>query len=262
MRNPDPPDHEQAPSPHPIEYGRQLPWWQRSLTADERRRYLLWSVAVAFAVTLLWCFGMFWTCRPGLDQFCVLGFMPLILAAVWVSLGRQMLKLRRRIPEAHRKRWLALILLAFFLAPYSLLRAGRDMFTLSVRYHLWRAGGAEKVRAEFNQWVAARPFLSPATEQKLLFDDRVPGSGTLAPVPVNQLPVGVRYMHEHFPSRFGMSCKGVAKLDNVTVLTTTTIMIGPPGWSPEGEIGVLGHVMGSRRRIADGVWVGFGVYSK
>jgi len=41
---------------------------------------------------------------------------------------------------------------------------------------------------------------------------------------VTQLPAEVRYIHEQFPSRFGMTWKDVAHLDNLSVLTTTDIL--------------------------------------
>jgi len=244
-----------------LEYGRQRRGWRAELTPEQHRRFLLWGVGVTLAVTFAWWFGMFWTCRPALDYFCVCGFLPLILAAVWVGLGWQLVALMRRYPQPHRFRLTAVILLAFFLAPYSLMRAGSDMFTLSLRYHLWRAGGAEKVRAAFNQWVASQPVDDPSNGRKLLFDQVIP-NGKIVRLPVSQLPPEVRYIHERFPSRFGATWQAVAHLDNVSVLTTTDIMIGPPGWQPEGGATVWHHIIGSRRKVADGIWVAFGTYNK
>ena len=126
------------------------------------------------------------------------------------------------------------------------------MFALSVRYHLWRAGGAAKVRAEFNQWVAAR------SSSEFLFVNMPNG----APVPVTALPPAVRYMNDHFPSRFGVPWHGIAEVDNVVVLTTTNIMIGPPGWEPEGGVSIWDRLWGSRRKLADGIWLQVGSYSK
>jgi hypothetical protein len=229
--------------------------------AEEQRRSLAWCVAVAFLATLAWCLTMFWTRRPALDYFCIFGFMPLILAAVWVVLGWQMLAFMWRYPQSRRLRWIAVIVLAFLLAPYSLLRAGSDMFTLSLQYHLWRAGGADKVQAAFNQWVASQPVLDTSDGRKLLFGQATP-DGSILRIPAAQYPPEVRYIHERFPSRFGMTWKDAAYLDNVSVLTTTDIMIGPPGWAPEGGVTAWHRIIGSRRKLADGIWVQFGTYNK
>jgi hypothetical protein len=230
-------------------------------TPEEQRRSLAWCFAIGLLATSAWCFTMFWTRRPALDYFCVFGFMPLILASVWVVLGWQMLALMRQCPPPRRLRWMALIILAFLLAPYSLLRAGSDMFTLSLRYHLGRAGGADNVRAAFNEWVANRPLYDPSNGRKLLFSEVTP-ERSIVPLPAAQYPPEVRYIHERFPSRFGMTWKDVAYIDNVSVLTTTDIMIGPPGWEPEGGVSVWHHATGSRRKLADGIWVQFGTYNK
>jgi hypothetical protein len=133
--------------------------------------------------------------------------------------------------------------------------------TLSLRYHLARAGGAEKVRAAFNQWVVSRPVFDASDGRKFLFAQAMP-SGSVVPLPGGQYPAEVRYIHERFPSRFGMTWKDVAYLDNVSVLTTTDIMIGPPGWQPEGGVTVWHRIFGSRRKLADGIWVQFGTYNK
>lgn len=229
-------------------------------TPKEQRRSLAWCAGIALLATAAWCLTMFWTRRPALDYFCVCAFLPLILAAVWVVLGWQMLTLLRRHPQPRRLRWMAVTAIAFLLAPYSLLRAGSDMFTLSLRYHLWRAGGAEKVRAAFNHWVAGRPVFDPSN-RKFLFDE-LTADRNIVRLPVTQLSPEVRYMHERFPSRFGMTWKDVAYLDNVSVLTTTEIMIGPPGWEPEGGVTAWHRIIGSRRKVADGIWVQFGTYNK
>jgi len=244
-----------------LEYGRQRTGWRRELTPDERRRGLMWCVAVALLATFIWWFTLFWSRQPALDYFCVCVFLPLLFASVWLALGLQLFTLTWRYPQPHRLRLIAVILLAFFLAPYSLMRTGSDVFTPSVRYHLWRAGGAEKVRAAFNQWVASRPVDAPGDDKKLLFDQVKPG-GNVVPLPVAQLPTEVRYVHEQIPSRFGMAWNDVAHLDNVSAFTTTDIMIGPPGWQPEGGETLWSRIIGNRRKLADGIWVEFGVYDK
>jgi len=244
-----------------LDYGRQRPRWRAEVTPQEQRRVLLWGVAVASIATLAWCFTMFWTRRPALDYFCVCAFIPWFLALAWLVLGWQLLALMRRHPQPRRLRLITITLLAFFLAPYSLLRAGSDMFTLSLRYHLWRAGGAEKVRGAFNQWVGGRPVYDASNGRKLLFG-QVTAGGNIVRLPVTQLPPEVRYIHERFPSRFGITWNDVARLDNVSVFTTTDIMIGPPGWRPEGGATLWDHVTGNRRKLADGIWVSFGVYNK
>lgn len=135
------------------------------------------------------------------------------------------------------------------------------MVALSVRFHLWRAGGARKVQTEFNQWLAARPKLDPTGRQKFLFWDASPG-GNMVPVPPAKLPPSVRYMYTHCPTRFGISYDGVSRLDNVCVLTTTDIMIGPPGWEPPSGATVVDLITGSRRKLADGIWLEIGTYDK
>lgn len=230
-------------------------------TPEQQRRGLAWCVAVSVFATLAWCLAMFWTRRPALDYFCIFAFTPVVLAAVWVVLGWETLALVRRHPPPRRLRWMAVITLAFLLAPYSLLRAGSDMFTLSLRYHLGRAGGAEKVRAAFNQWVAGRPVFDRSNGRKMLFR-QVTADGSIVRLTAAEQPPEVRYINARFPSRFGMTWDDVAYLDNVSVLTTTDIMIGPPGWEPEGGVTVWHRIAGSRRRIADGIWVQFGTYNK
>ena len=231
---------------------------------DQQRRSLAWRFAINLLATLAWCGAMFWTRRPALDQFEICGFISLILAGLWAVLGWRMLTLMRRDPKPRRLRWVPAMAVAFLLAPYTFLRAGSDMFTLSLRYHLGRAGDAERVRAAFNQWVAAQPVSSMGS--KLLFDQVTPDGTTLVAIPAAQYPPEVRYIHERFPSRFGMTWKDkdvdVARLDNVTVLTTTDIMIGPPGWEPKGGLTAWHRVRGSRRKLADGIWVQFGTYDK
>jgi hypothetical protein len=246
-----------------LEYAREHSARHRELTPEQERRFLLWCIAITFLAMVAWCFTMFWTRRPALDYFCVFAFTPMILATVWVILGWQLLSLIRRYPQPHRRRMIAVVILAFLLAPYSLIRAGADMFTLSVRYHLWRAGGADKVRIAFNQWVATRPEYD-ATGRKMLFDQLTPGTGggNIVRLPVTQFPPEVRYMHERFPSRFGTTWEDVAYLDNVTALTTTDIMIGPAGWEPDGDLSLWSQITGSRRKVADGIWIQFGVYNK
>ena len=135
------------------------------------------------------------------------------------------------------------------------------MFALSVRYHLARAGGADKVRAAFNQWIADRPVFDASNGRKLLFSQAMPG-GNIVSLPVGQYSKEVRCIHERFPSRFGMTWKDVAYIDNVSVLTTTDIMIGPPGWEPENGTTIWNHIFGSRRKLADGIWVSIGTYNK
>jgi hypothetical protein len=244
-----------------LEYGRRRTDWWSERTPDEQRRILLWWVAVTAMATFAWLLAMFWTRRPALDYFCVCGFLPLLFGLIWPVLGWQLLTLARRYRQPHRHRLVAVILLAFFLGPYSLMRAGSDMFTLSVRYHLWRAGGAEKVRAAFNQWVASQPLYDPSNGRKLVFDQVKPG-GNIVPLPVAQMPAEVRYIHRQFPTGLSMTWDDVAHLDSVSVLTTTDIMIGPPGWEPDGGEKILYRIVGSRRKLADGIWVQFGVYAK
>jgi hypothetical protein len=197
------------------------------------------------------------------DYFCVCAFLPMFFALTWLVLGWQLLTLLRRYPQPHRRLLIAVISLAFFLGPYSLMRAGSDMFTLSVRYHLWRAGGAAKVRAAFNQWVASQPPEAPGSDQKMLFAQLTPG-GNIVRLPLAQLPPEVRYIHTHFPSRWGSGTawKGVADLDNVYALTTTNILIGLPGWEPDGGETLWDRITGNRRKLADGIWVEFGLYDK
>lgn len=204
---------------------------------------------------------MFWTRRPALDYFCVLGFTRWILAIVWVVIGCKTLTLVRRHPPPRALRWIPVIVLAFLLAPYSLLRAGSDMFTFSVRYHLWRAGGPDEVRAAFNGWVASQPPYDPSNGRKFLFSRVTPG-GDIIRLPAAEFPPEVRYIQERFPTRWGTTWNDVAFLDNVTVLTTTDIMIGPPGWEPEGDLTIWHRIIGSRRKLADGIWIQFGTYSK
>lgn len=39
-------------------------------------------------------------------------------------------------------------------------------------------------------------------------------------------------------------------------------MIGPPGWQPQGGETLWDRITGSRRKLADGIWVQFGLYDK
>ena len=233
----------------------------QNLSPEQLRRTLLWSVGGAVAATIAWLLGMFFTCQPALDFLCICAFAPIVLAAVWVGLGLQLLTFVSRYPQRRRFLFWSLIVAAFLLPPYILMRAGGDMFTLSFRYHLWRAGGVAKVRAEFSQWLASRPSMSSQDDEKMMFHDVTPGRGTVL-VPVGKLPASVRYLHDHFPSRFGISRNGVARLDNVTVFTTTYIMIGPPGWEPQGGASVWDHIVGRRHKVADGIWIDIGTYDK
>lgn len=220
-------------------------------------------MAVGLMATLAWWLAMFWTGQPAIDSPFFFAFLPFVFFVIWPNLGWHLLRLTRRHPQPHRRRMTALILLAFFLGPYSMMRAGCDMFTLSVRYHLWRAGGAERVRAAFNQWVAAQPPEGPGSDQKMLFAQLKPG-GNIVRFPAAQLPPEVRYIHKQFPSRFdfGAAWKNVAHLDNVYALTTTDILIGPPGWEPQGGETLWNRITGDRRKVADGIWVQFGLYDK
>ena len=86
--------------------------------------------------------------------------------------------------------------------------------------------------------------------------------GNIVPLPSAQMPPEVRYIHEHFPTPLSRTWHDAAHLDNVYVLTTTDIMIGPPGWEPEGGDKLLYRIVGSRRKLGDGVWLQFGVYAK
>lgn len=230
-------------------------------TPEQQRRALTQAIAVVFLATLAWCFAMFWARVPALDYFCIFAVTPLFLATVWVILGARLLSLLWRYPHLRQARTIAVVAVAFLLAPYCLLRAGTDMFTLSLRYHVARAGGAEKVQAAFNHWVASRPVFEQGDGSRFLYLERTP-DGRTVPLPAAQYPPEVRYIKERFPSRFGMSRNDVAYIDNVSVFTTTYIAIGPPGWEPEGGITLLDRVLGSRRKIADGIWVTFGTYNK
>ena len=222
---------------------------------------MLRCVAIAGVATFVWCFALFWMRQPTLDYFCVCALIPYLLGFLWFGLAWQLLSLIRRHPQPYRRQLIAVIFLAFFLAPYTLIRAGNDMFTLSVRYHLWRAGGADKVRAAFNQWVAIQPVFDPSNGRKFIFARDTP-SGNVVPLPAPQLPPEVRYMSERFPCRFGMTWKDVAYIDNVSALTTTDIIIGPPGWQPQGGETLWSEIIGTRRKLDDGIWVQFGVYAK
>jgi hypothetical protein len=219
------------------------------------------GVAAAALATFAWWCALLVARRPALNYFCVDAFVPLVVASVWLTLAWGLLTLLRRYSQPCRPRLWAVTLLALLLVPYSLVRAGRDMFTLSLRYHLWRAGGADTVRGAFNGWVASRPVYDPGDGSKLLFARVTPG-GNIVRLPATQLPAEIRYIDERFPSRFGTTRQGVAYLDNVYALTTTSIMIGPAGWEPEGGATILHHLTGSRRKLADGIWVGFGLYDK
>lgn len=247
-------------SPRTLEYGRQPRQHWAELAPEEQRRVLLRLFAIAAVATLGWWFTLFWTRQPALGYFCVCAFLPGIFGMVWFGLGWQLLNLVRRGSQPKQRRLVGLMLFAFSLAPYSLMRAGSDMFTLSVRYHLWQAGGADKVRDAFNGWVASRPAFDP-NGGKWLFEEVNP-AGNIVRVPVAQLPREVGYMLKRFPSRAGMTSKDVAYLDNVSVFTTTSIMIGPKGWQPDGGATVWNHLIGNRRQVGDGIWIGFGVYNK
>lgn len=242
-------------------YGRREGWWRRRETAEGARRGLVWCVGVAGVLTLGWWVAMFWSCRPGVDYFCVLGFMPLALAGVWGALGWMLVKFLREYPGLGRRGMLLLAVVAFVMAPYNYVRAGAHMFSLSVRYHLWRAGGAEKVRGEFNQWVAAQAAYEKSGGRKLLLGVGGPG-GTVVAWPAVRMPGGVRYMRAQFPSRFGMTLRGAIDLDNVTFFTASDIWIGPPGWKLGTGVDFWSAVTGRRRRIADGIWVEIGTYAK
>jgi hypothetical protein len=230
-------------------------------TPEHQRRALVQAIALAFLATLVWCFAMFWARVPALSYFCIFALTPMFLAGVWVILGAWLLSLLWRYPHLRQARTIAVTAVAFLLAPYCLLRAGTDMFTLSLRYHLARAGGAEKVQAAFNHWVANRPVIDEGDGRRLLFRDIAP-DGSVVPVPETQYPLEVRYISDRFPSRFGFIRGDVAYIDNVSVFTTTYIAIGPPGWEPEGGITLWNRVLGSERKIADGIWVAFGTYDK
>lgn len=258
-QHPDRPLTDSRATPHPLEYGRQSRK-RPEPTPEEQCRILLCGVAIAFLATFAWWFTMFGTRRPALHYFFICAFLPGILAFIWLTLGCKLLILMRRHPQLHRRRLIALMLLAFFLAPYSL-RAGPDMFTFSVHYHLWRAGGADQVRAAFNQWVASQPVFHPGSGEKLLFHQLTPG-GNIVPLPATQLPKEVRYIHDKFPSTFGTTLNDVAHLHSVSVFTTTDIMIGPPGWQPNGGATFWGLITGNRRKVADGIWIEFGLYNK
>lgn len=237
------------------------PLWPPTPTWASERRSLLVFFSIALFATTLWWATLFLLRRPAIDYLCICIGLPFFFAGLWSVIGWELLKMMRRFPEFRRRSVAALTLLAFLLAPYSLLRAGSDMFSLSVRYHLWRAGGADKVRNAFNQWVASRPFYDASNGRKLLFSDLKSG-GSIERLSPTELPTEVRYINARFPSRFGMTWDDVAKLDNVYVLTTTDIMIGPPGWEPDGDLPLWRHLTGSRRQLADGIWIWFGTYDK
>lgn len=233
----------------------------RPVLIDARYRELLLLMVGMLIATVAWMIAMFLTRRPAIDDFCVLGFTPFILAILWFSLGWNLLTLMWQHRTPTRLWLIALVVMAFLLAPYSFFRAGRDMFSLSVRYHLWRAGGAEKVQSAFNQWVAAQPLVEKGNGEKDLFHQQKP-DGSMEPISLEQMPAEVRYIHEKYPSRFGTSWNDVARIDNVTVLTMANILIGPPGWQPEGNVTFWDQLTGSRRKLADGIWVTFRTYDK
>jgi hypothetical protein len=76
------------------------------------------------------------------------------------------------------------------------------------------------------------------------------------------MPPEVRYFHGKYPSRSGFLRNDVAGIDNVTALTMTLIWIGPPGWQPEGNVTHWDQLTGSRRKLADGIWVELETYEK
>ena len=243
-------------SPPTLAYGRRS---RTTMTPEQERRFVLWFFGVTLTIWISWCVAMFLNCRPAIDYPFVLAFASPVLGAVWLALGWQVLTLTRRNPSERRFFFRSLMVACFLLAPYTLMRTGGDVFALSVRYHLRRAGGADKVRSEFNQWVAARA----ASRGGFLFYDVAPGGGAMVPVPAASLPPSVRYMDDHFPSRSGgMTWNGIARLDEVTAFTDTVIMIGPPAWEPDQGAGVIAHITGSRRKLADGIWLEIGTYDK
>lgn len=250
------------PAPVTLDYGRQP---KGQLTPEQQRRATSWWFGILLVCTVAYWSVMFWTCQPAVDQFCLGPFIPLALTALWAMLSWQMRKVRRREEPARPRLWLALNLVALLLAPYSLLRADNDMFALGVRYRLWRAGGAAAVQNAFATWMASRP--KEPDGRFMLFVNVAPRAGggrggNYVPVPPAQYPPPVRYIHEHIRSRFGMGEAGVARLDNVAFPNTADVYIGPPGWEPPGETRWMEHVMGTRRKVADGIWIDVGIYSK
>jgi len=243
-------------SPPTLNYGRR---GSKSGNPEQDRRFLLWFFGVMAGIWIAWCAAMFVKRGPAIDEPFPLAFASPLLGVCWFVLGGHFITLMRRNRTERRYCFRLLIIVCFCLAPYTMMRAGGDVFALSLRYHLWRAGGADRVRAEFNQWVATRA----AAGREWLFLDAPAGGGNLVPVPASSLPPAVRYIHEHFYSRFGGTMwNGAADLDDVTALTYTVIRIGPPGWEPDGGVGVIDSITGSRRRIADGIWLDVRTYDK
>jgi hypothetical protein len=253
-------DHASIPRPV-LDYGRPRPPPRIALTPAQERRQLAWIVSVMLLLTFVWMFTMFLTRRPALDYFCVLAFTPLVLAMIWGVVGWLSFELLRRHPASHRRRLVSVGVVCFLLAAYTVPRAGKDMFTLSLRYHLWRAGGAENVRAAFIQWAPTHPDYDPKTGVRPLFLQKT-ARGNFVPIPSAQLPPLVTYIHERYPDRWGSAQNGVVRISYVYVLTTTDITIGPRGWRPNRRATFWEHVTGSRRQLADGIWLQFGMYDK
>jgi hypothetical protein len=76
------------------------------------------------------------------------------------------------------------------------------------------------------------------------------------------LPSEVRYIDQQFPSRFGMTRKEVAHLDNVRRFHHDRHHDRPARLATEGGATLWDHITGRRRKLADGIWVQFGVYAK
>ena len=222
--------------------------------------------AVTAPMMLAYWIGLFVTCRPALDLFCLGPLLPWAFAAAWlvVAAGGETVARRADLRGGRLAwRWIGLVVVSLFLAIYSCIRADNDVFALAAGREVAAAGGAEQVRREWQVWhaqlVSEHGEESPSAQ--LPFYDAADGGVLNLKAPAD-VPAGLGRLHARLGGAMTSANQGVLHLRGRAGLNDYQVLIYPPGDAPDWEFRPWGWLAGGWRELDDGVWLQVTVVNK